>query len=112
MRAEIEKSFDVTCEHELPNYKQCASQHEHKYKIIISVHAWVNEDTGMIIDLNDLDEIIAKYNGKNLNDLMELPTVEHFAMAIANDTVTKLEHYSRITVTVMESENTKVVVTR
>jgi 6-pyruvoyl-tetrahydropterin synthase len=112
LRAEIEKSYEINCTHQLPEYPPCRDVHKHKYEVIINVLAWINEDTGRVIDFKDLDEIIEKYNDKNLNDLLKKPTVENFALKIGDDVITKLEHYSRVTVTVKEAENSKVVVSR
>lgn len=111
MRAEIEKSFKMTCIHELPGYPACSEQHEHDYKVIINIIAWINEDTGMVMDYSDMDEVIAKYHKKDLNNIMEKPTVENLALSIGSEIVMKLRHYSRVTVSVMESENTKITIT-
>jgi 6-pyruvoyl-tetrahydropterin synthase len=110
LKAEIEKSFYITCTHELPGYPACNEQHEHDYRIIINVLAWLNEDTGMVMNYNDMDTVMEKYHKKNLNNIFDKPTVENLARAIGSDIVMKLEHYSRVTVSVMESENTKITI--
>jgi 6-pyruvoyl-tetrahydropterin synthase len=89
----------------------CNEKHEHDYEVIINIIAWLNEDTGMVMNYTDMDDVIAKYHKKDLNNLLSKPTVENLALAIAKDIVAKLEHYTRVTVSVKESENTKITVT-
>ena len=112
MRAEIEKSYRIACLHEIPHYPPCSKEHTHEYEITVNVHAWVIEETGMVMDYNKMDEVINKYANKNLNDIFSIPSVENFALAIADGIIAKLKHYSRVSVTICESENTKVTIVR
>lgn len=85
---DMQKNQDVFGKCNNPNY------HGHNYELIVSVTGNVNPETGYVIDMKDLAEIIKTeveeyLDHKNLNlDVEEFkilnPTAEHIAFVIYN----------------------------
>lgn len=83
-----EQNFDVFGKCSYPNY------HGHNYEVVVKVIGQVQEDTGYVIDLKHLSQIIKKeiverFDHKNLNlDTVEFanlnPTAENIAITIYN----------------------------
>ena len=103
---EQNKAFFGTCNN--PNY------HGHNYNLIVTVTGQVNEETGYLIDikvLSDLieDEIEARFDHKNLNlDTEEFkntnPTAENIAIVIWKLLKNKLDINLKLKVTLYETE--------
>jgi 6-pyruvoyltetrahydropterin/6-carboxytetrahydropterin synthase len=76
-------------------YGKCNHEHGHNYELEVTVAGMPNEETGYIIDLIDLkqlinDHIIDKCDHKNLNldvDFLEgiIPSTENLARAFYNE---------------------------
>lgn len=107
------KNFDVfgKCSH--PNY------HGHNYALEVWIDGEVNPETGFVIDLKDLKEIIQteiteKFDHRNLNlDCKEfegiIPTTENIAIVIWNILRKKIDPKFKIEVQLSETEKNKVV---
>ena len=91
-----------------PNY------HGHNYDLIVKVTGEVDPETGYVIDLKILKDIIkeevtSKFDHKNLNlDTEEFknlnPTAEHIAFVIYNKIRAKLNNQLDLNVTLYETE--------
>lgn len=100
-----EKTFGV-CNN--PNY------HGHNYNLIVKVTGEVDPDTGYVIDMNILKEIIreniiSRYDHKNLNlDVEDFknvnPTAENIAVAIWNILRKKINNKLDLGVVLYETE--------
>jgi len=103
--AENEKIFGVCSS---PNY------HGHNYDLIVKVTGEVNPETGFVIDMNILkniieDTIIKRYDHKNLNlDVEDFkdtnPTAENIAVAIWNLLRTKIDDSLGLKIVLYETE--------
>ena len=91
-----------------PNY------HGHNFDLIVKVTGEVDPETGYVIDMNILKEIIrenitSKYDHKNLNlDVDEFkslnPTAENIAIAIWNDLRKKIDSKLGLSIVLYETE--------
>jgi len=91
-----------------PNY------HGHNFDLIVKVTGEVDPETGYVIDMNILKEIIrenitSKYDHKNLNlDVDEFkslnPTAENIAVAIWNDLRKKIDSKLGLSIVLYETE--------
>lgn len=91
-----------------PNY------HGHNYNLIVSVTGEINPETGFVINLKDLSDIIKehveeKLDHKNLNvDVEEfknlIPTAENIAVVIWNILRAKIDSKLQLKVTLFETE--------
>lgn len=103
--AENEKIFGVCSS---PNY------HGHNYDLIVKVTGEVNPETGFVIDMNILKEIIEetvikRYDHKNLNlDVEDFkdtnPTAENIAVAIWNLLRAKIDDSLGLRIVLYETE--------
>ena len=90
-----------------PNY------HGHNYDVIVSVTGEIDPETGFVIDLKILkqlikDEIEGAFDHKNLNldvpEFKELnPTAENIAVVIYNKLYPKLEPHLQLEITLYET---------
>lgn len=90
-----------------PNY------HGHNYELIVGLSGEIDQETGYLIDLKILKDLIYKevekpFDHKNLNlDVPEfrdlIPTVENIAVVIWNKLRSKLDSKYKITVTLYET---------
>ncbi|CDF80191.1 6-pyruvoyl tetrahydrobiopterin synthase [Formosa agariphila KMM 3901] len=90
-----------------PNY------HGHNYEIIVSVTGEIDQETGFVIDLKILkqlikDEVEEAFDHKNLNlDVPEFkdlnPTAENIAVVIYNKLKPKLNDYLDLEITLYET---------
>lgn len=104
-----EKNAQVFGKCNNPNY------HGHNYILIVKVVGKINEETGYLIDmkiLSDLikNEILHRFDHKNLNlDCPEFislnPTVENIAVVIYNILRDKLEEQLKLQIKLYETEN-------
>lgn len=103
-----EKNSEIFGKCNLPNY------HGHNYILIATVRGEIDPDTGFVIDLkvlNDLiiEEVVAKFDHKNLNlDTAEFknlnPTAENIAVVIWNLLRKRLNAELHLKVTLYETE--------
>lgn len=86
-------SDEMSEEENRATYGKCNNPygHGHNYRVEVTVSGRVDERTGMVCNLVDLDafvnqEILERYDHQNLNLLSEfadsVPTTEHLCMAI------------------------------
>ncbi len=87
--------------------------HGHNYELIVSVKGEINLETGYVIDIKDLadiinDEVEVPFDHKNLNlDVPEFadlnPTAENIAVVIYNKIVKRLPENLELEVTLFET---------
>ena len=87
--------------------------HGHNYELIVSVKGEINLETGYVIDIKDLadiinDEVEVPFDHKNLNlDVAEFadlnPTAENIAVVIYNKIVKRLPENLELEVTLFET---------
>ena len=83
MRLDVE--FYFAAAHRLPRYDgPCFRQHGHNYRFFIALEGEVDPKTGMIIDFGVLkqvvqEQILARADHRDLNDVLENPTAENIA---------------------------------
>jgi 6-pyruvoyltetrahydropterin/6-carboxytetrahydropterin synthase len=86
-------SVEMSAEENLDTYGKCNNPygHGHNYALEVTVSGLVDERTGMVCNLLDLDgfvqrEVIARYDLENLNTLREfaeaVPTTENLCVEI------------------------------
>ena len=80
----IYKITEISSAHQLslPYESKCNQLHGHNFKIEVWVTGLLDE-FGMVVDFNELKKEIMKYDHKNLNDLIQVPTAENLAVTIA-----------------------------
>ena len=94
MRLDVE--FYFAAAHRLPRYEgPCFRMHGHNYKFFISVEGDVDPATGMIADFGTIkdvvaQEVLARVDHRNLNDVLENPTAENIARWIWEALVPRL----------------------
>jgi 6-pyruvoyltetrahydropterin/6-carboxytetrahydropterin synthase len=94
MRLDVE--FYFAAAHRLPRYEgPCFRQHGHNYKFFIAVEGDVDPRTGMIADFGVLkqvvqEEVLARVDHRNLNDILDNPTAENIARWIWEALATRL----------------------
>ena len=107
------KNFEVFGKCSYPNY------HGHNYALEVWIDGEVDPETGFVIDLKDLKEIIQaeiteRFDHRNLNlDCKEfegiIPTTENIAIVIWNILRKKIDPKFGIEVQLSETEKNKVV---
>jgi len=86
-------SYDMSAEENLATYGKCNNPHGHghNYTLEVTVSGPVDQSTGMVCNLVDLDtcverEVLSRYNVENLNTLEEfyvtVPTTENLCIQI------------------------------
>ena len=103
-----EKNTEVFGKCNNPNY------HGHNYDVIANVKGEIDPETGYVIDMKVLkeimnEEVLDRYDHKNLNlDFEEFkslnPTAENIAVVIWNRLRKRLENHLQLTVTLYETE--------
>ncbi|MEE8231778.1 MAG: 6-carboxytetrahydropterin synthase [Thermoplasmata archaeon] len=82
----------MDCAHFLPGHNKCGSLHGHTYKVEVIVEGEVK--SGMLIDFADLKdqvrEVLAAYDHRALNDVMEYPSVENICNRLGEDLKARL----------------------
>jgi len=100
--------------HCLPGYQgNCARMHGHTWQVTVSISAEAVDDLGMCVDFKELsgalDEIVGRFDHRNLNDLEEFrdinPTSENLARIIYEDLAGEFAGavFKVVSVTVAES---------
>ncbi|HTS07458.1 MAG TPA: 6-carboxytetrahydropterin synthase [Candidatus Eisenbacteria bacterium] len=104
MKAHLTRRYLFSASHRLHNAEMSAAEnqstygkcdnphgHGHNYMLEVTVSGPVNQSTGMVCNLVDLDqaverEVLSRYNLENLNTLQEfavtVPTTENLCMQI------------------------------
>ncbi len=83
MRLDVE--FYFAAAHRLPRYDgPCFRQHGHNYKFFVALEGEVDPRSGMIIDFGIVkaavqEEVLARVDHRDLNDVLENPTAENIA---------------------------------
>ena len=103
-----EKNLEVFGKCSYPNY------HGHNYNLIVSVTGEINPETGFVINLKDLKDILhehieERFDHKNLNldteEFKELiPTAENIAVVIWNILRQKIDGKLQLKVQLFETE--------
>jgi 6-pyruvoyltetrahydropterin/6-carboxytetrahydropterin synthase len=69
----------IDCAHHLRGHERCGSMHGHTYQVDVYIEG--EHKGGMILDFADLKKkvrsILAEYDHKDWNDVLEYPTVEN-----------------------------------
>lgn len=109
---DAEKNFRVYDKCSNPNY------HGHNYVLEVWVEAPIDAETGYIIDLKTLseiikDEVLERFDHRNLNlDCPEfanlIPTVENIALVIWNLLRAKIEERYKLEIRLWETDNNSV----
>lgn len=101
-------------------FGKCSGIHGHNYKIFITVEGPVNLDTGMVINLVDLDRIInqtivAKLDHQHFNNLEEfkdlVPTTENMVKTIwslVEEEINKFDKAKLVKIKIKETEKNSV----
>ena len=108
-----EKNLDVFGKCSYPNY------HGHNYVLEVWIDGDINPETGFVIDLKTLKEIIQneicdRFDHRNLNlDCKEfegiIPTTENIALVVWNILRSKIDLKFQIEIHLSETEKNKVV---
>ncbi|MBT8317072.1 MAG: 6-carboxytetrahydropterin synthase [Lutibacter sp.] len=90
-----------------PNY------HGHNYELIVSVKGEIHPETGFVMDMKILKDLISieieeKFDHKNLNEEVEVfktlnPTAENIVVVIWNQLRTKIDESLELSVTLYET---------
>jgi len=100
MRLDVE--FYFAAAHRLPRYEgPCFRMHGHNYKFFVAVEGEVDPATGMIADFGVIkdvvaQEVLARVDHRNLNDILENPTAENIARWIWEALATRLPALAEI----------------
>ena len=102
-------------------YDKCdnPSGHGHNYSIQVSVRGKINPETGMVIDLKQLKDIVREHvvdrvDHKNLNQDVDflhgiIPTAENLARAFWRQLAPAIQHGSLHEIVLQETENNSVI---
>jgi 6-pyruvoyltetrahydropterin/6-carboxytetrahydropterin synthase len=83
MRLDVE--FYFAAAHRLPRYDgPCFRMHGHNYRFLVALEGEVDPRTGMIADFGEVkrivqEQVLARVDHQNLNDVLENPTAENIA---------------------------------
>src|SRR5207249_755283 len=87
MRTSVSRSFTFEAAHQLPWHPgACRNLHGHGYRLEVTVEGPVAEQ-GIVVDFADIAavverEVVARYDHRYLNDLLENPTAELLAQDV------------------------------
>ena len=91
----------VDCAHFLPGHPKCGQLHGHTYKVEVVIDGQ-KAGGGMVVDFGDLKsrtrEVLARYDHRNWNDVLELPTVENICELLAQKLRERLDFPFRVRV--------------
>ncbi len=111
--------FDADWNHR--TYDKCDNPagHGHNYSIQVSVRGRIDPETGMVIDLKKLKDIVRervvdRVDHRNLNTDVDflrgiIPTAENLARAFWRQLSTQIDHGSLHEIVLQETENNSVV---
>jgi 6-pyruvoyltetrahydropterin/6-carboxytetrahydropterin synthase len=83
MRLDVEFTFAAA--HRLPRYDgPCFRMHGHNDRFVVALEGEVDPRTGMIADFGEVkrivqEQVLARVDHRNLNDVLENPTAENIA---------------------------------
>jgi 6-pyruvoyltetrahydropterin/6-carboxytetrahydropterin synthase len=101
----VSETFDSA--HFIPNHERCGKVHGHTYKVEVEVEGELKD--GMIVDFADLKailgDIVAKYDHRLINELIENPTCENLCIAIYEEIEDRLKDSGLKVVRVKVYEN-------
>ena len=86
-RVKVTRAFAFEAAHKLPWHQgRCRDLHGHSYRLEVTVEGPVGDD-GLVIDFSDVkgiveSEVLARYDHRYLNDLMDNPTAELLAAEV------------------------------
>ncbi len=84
----------MDCAHFLPGHPKCGAIHGHTYKVELIIEG--TNETGMIKDFaalrQCLQETLAQYDHKSLNDFLEYPSVENICEMLKDNLDRVLEY--------------------
>lgn len=99
------KEISIAHKLSLPYDSKCNKLHGHNFKIEIWVTGKVNP-SGMVIDFNKLKDEVMKYDHIYLNDLIEVPTAENFALQLCEQIYSlSVETFSSVKIRVWETSS-------
>ncbi len=84
MRTTVTRTFTFEAAHQLPWHSgACRELHGHGYRLEVTVAGPLNDD-GIVVDFADVGavverEVIARYDHRYLNDVLDNPTAELIA---------------------------------
>ena len=87
VRTRVTKSFSFEAAHELPWHAgKCKRLHGHSYRLEVTIEGPLDHN-GIVVDFDDVqriveDEVIARYDHRHLNELVDNPTAELLAADI------------------------------
>jgi len=102
-------------------YDKCDNPggHGHNYSIQVSVRGQIDPETGMVIDLKRLKDIVREHvidrvDHKNLNEDVDflhgvIPTAENLARAFWRQLAHAVQHGSLYEIALQETENNSVI---
>ncbi|MBV8161661.1 MAG: 6-carboxytetrahydropterin synthase [Acidimicrobiia bacterium] len=87
-------------------------RNSHRYRIEVRYEGYGLDGHGFLVDIEEvgrrLDELVARYRDRTLNDLPEFaglnPSVEHFARILSDGLVVDAPNLSALEVTVWEDD--------
>ena len=78
----------IDCAHHIPGHPKCGQLHGHTYKVEVIIEGQTRPG-GMVLDFTDLKsqtrEVLARYDHKNWNDVLEFPSVENICELLAGE---------------------------
>jgi 6-pyruvoyltetrahydropterin/6-carboxytetrahydropterin synthase len=87
MRTSVTRSFTFEAAHQLPWHEgKCRNLHGHSYRLEVTVEGPVG-DQGIVVDFAAIKavverDVVARYDHRYLNDLLDNPTAELLATEI------------------------------
>lgn len=91
-----ECSFEAA--HFIPNYTNI-------FRVGISITGFYNSKDGVLIDSENINKIIKRFDGQNLNEYFKFPSVENLAIYFALKIARLNRNIFSVTVTVFETES-------
>jgi 6-pyruvoyltetrahydropterin/6-carboxytetrahydropterin synthase len=77
----------IDCAHYLPGHTKCGQLHGHTYRIEVMIEG-EKSGGGMVLDFAELKattrSVLAEFDHRNWNDVLEFPSVENICELIAN----------------------------
>ncbi len=104
----LRRDYRFEASHQLPCHGgQCRRIHGHSYRFRVTIDGPVDPATGMVIDFEDLDRLVAErvlphLDHRHLNELLENPTAEWIAAWIWRTLAPHLPGLAEIEVWEME----------
>lgn len=96
MRLGVVEYFDAA--HYLPEHRSCGVMHGHTYKVEVILEG--EPRGGIIVDFADvkaaLREVLAEYDHRMLNELLEYPSAENICMSIYEKLKARLKFPLRV----------------